>query len=176
MKDLVAKIKRRAAAIRRRIAANAKDRKAIAKLRSLVRKRKAEAPKWISKSGAKFIRAFEGFSAKPYNDPAGYATVGIGHLLGYRGVTDADRRGVWIAGQNTPGQLSESEALELLRQDLRNSIEPAVRSLFISGPLRGKFEQPLYDALVSFAYNLGPGSLQGSPGFETLTAALRSGR
>ena len=61
----------------------------------------------------------------------------------------------------------------------RPAVEAGESLGFLPGDMKEKLDpymQPLYDALVSFAYNLGPGSLQGSPGFETLTAALRSGR
>lgn len=133
--------------------------------------------RWISPQGVKFIASWEGFpnNGRPYNDPVGYATVGYGHLLGYRPVNDADRRAIWVPGQKEPGRLTQAEARRLLRQKLRQSYEPPVRKLFTSGPLRGKFTQGLYDSLVSFAYNLGPGSVQGAAGFETLTAAIQSG-
>lgn len=33
------------------------------------------------------VAHFEGFFSCPYNDPVGYATIGFGHLIGYRRVT-----------------------------------------------------------------------------------------
>lgn len=133
--------------------------------------------RWISPKGVEFIASWEGFpnNGKPYNDPVGYATVGYGHLLGYRPVTAADNRAVWVPGQKTPGRLTKREARKLLKQKLRKTYEPPVRELFTTGPLRGKFRQGAYDALVSFAFNLGPGSVQGVPGFETLGRAIDSG-
>jgi lysozyme len=133
---------------------------------------------WISRQGVEFIAEFEGLpnGGKPYNDPIGYATVGYGHLLGYRPVQASDFNGIWLAVQERPGRLSPEEARELLRLDLRKDYEPAVRKLFArGGPLDGKFTQGRYDALVSFAFNLGPASVQGVPGFETMGRAIAAG-
>ena len=117
------------------------------------------------------------FLAVPSDELDGHATVGIGHLIHYGPVTDADRRGIWVEGQRTPGRLTRDEAERLLARDLAETYEPAVRRLFEPGQyLAGRFEQALFDALVSFAYNLGPASLTpGTPGFETLGRAIQSG-
>lgn len=133
----------------------------------------------ISNNGLRFIAEFEGLpnEGRPYNDPVGYATVGYGHLLGYRPVQPRDRRAKWVKHQKRPGQLTKKEARRLLRKDLGNKYEPAVRALFKrGGPLHGKFRQERYDALVSFAYNLGAGSLTGTPGFETIGRAVKAGQ
>jgi len=149
---------------------------AIKKLRSLIRKRRQVRP--ISDKGVRFIAEFEGFFPKPYNDPVGYATVGYGHLLGYRAVRPSDHHSIWVKGQKRPGVLTKGEARQLLRQELARKYEPAVTRLFESGgPLHGKFDQAFYDALVSFAFNLGPASMvPGTPGFETLGRAIQSGK
>jgi lysozyme len=130
-----------------------------------------------SDAGVQFISEFEGFYAEPYNDPAGFATVGFGHLLGYRPVSANDRKAIWIDGQETPGRLTQDEARRLLARELSQTYEPPVRALFLDGgPLAGKFEQSLFDALVSFAYNLGPGAVTpGTSGFETVGRAIQSG-
>ena len=151
--------------------------RAIRKLRGLIKQ--AESVKKISDQGVAFIAEFEGLpnGGRPYNDPVGYATVGYGHLIGYRPVLEADHADIWISGQMTPGKLTRDEALKLLKQDLARKYEPAVRALFeVDGPLVNSFSQPLYDALVSFAYNLGTGSLTGASGFETMGRAIRSGK
>lgn len=147
--------------------------RAIIKLRRLIEKATVLE---ISNKGLKFIGEFEGFYDRPYNDPVGYATVGYGHLIGYRPVQPQDKTARWVKNQKTPGVLTKAEALELLRRDLNARYEPAVRGLFRGlGPLRHVYTQGLYDALVSFAYNLGPGSVLGAPGFETMGRAIAAG-
>ena len=93
-----------------------------------------------------FIAGFEGYYAEPYNDPAGHCTIGYGHLIHYGGCTRKDFR-KW-------GSLSEAEARQLLRQDLR-SYEGAVREKIGST----RVTRPMMTALTSFTFNLGPGML-----------------
>jgi len=151
--------------------------RAIKRLRKLIER--AQVDPSISDKGVEFIAEFEGLpnGGRPYNDPVGYATVGYGHLIGYRPVLETDHADIWLSGQQTPGKLNRSEAKTLLKQDLARKYEPAVRALFSpGGPLAGRFDQPLYDALVSFAYNLGTGALTGAAGFETVGRAIWSGK
>ncbi len=129
----------------------------------------------ISPHGLAFIAEFEGFFPEPYNDPVGYATVGCGRLIGYRPVQASDRQGVWVQGQQAPGRLTKVEARRLLRQKIEANYEPAVRALFEPGGyLEGMWTQGRHDSLVSFAFNLGPNSVKGVPGFETMGRAIRS--
>lgn len=94
----------------------------------------------ISERGIALIRRFEGFSAAPYLCPAGYWTIGYGHVM----------------PKHEPMQLTESEASLLLMADMRCA-EVAVTRL-IQAPLT----QSQFDALVSFTFNLGGGALQRS--------------
>lgn len=152
--------------------------KAVRYLRHLLRKATAVTSETdTSPAGVRFIADFEGFLAVPSDELDGHATVGIGHLIHHGPVTDADRRGIWIDGQKRPGRLTRQEAERLLAKDLAERFDPAVRRLFLDGgPLQGKFEQTLFDALVSFAYNLGTGAVTpGTPGFETIGRAITAG-
>src|SRR3954462_14334785 len=96
----------------------------------------------ISKKGVVFIAGFEGFRSEPYNDPAGYATVGYGHLIRYGPVRVTDR------------PISKRKAIRLLKKDMHKSAS-AVRKLDL------KLTQAEFDALVSFAFNLGFGYFSG---------------
>jgi lysozyme len=106
-----------------------------------------------SAHGVALIASFEGFLREPYADPAGFATVGYGHLIARRGVTAADRRATWIEGQERPGRLTPREGRRLLARDLARDAEPAIRRLAL--PLR----QHQFDALASFVFNLGAGAI-----------------
>lgn len=96
----------------------------------------------LSENGARFIAEFEGIYHEPYNDPAGHATIGIGHLIHYGPVTQADRD-QW-------GTLTDEECWQLLYSDVNEKYGPAVEQQ-ITVPLN----QNQFDALVSFALNLG---------------------
>jgi GH24 family phage-related lysozyme (muramidase) len=150
--------------------------KAVRKLRKILARKTDASNARLSPAGTKFVSDFEGYFSDPYNDPVGYATVGFGHLLGYRPVNAADRNGIWVPGQRKPGRLTVEEARELLARDISRDYAPTVRRLFIDGPLAGQFDQALFDALVSFAYNLGVGSVRpGTVGFETIGRAIERG-
>jgi len=96
----------------------------------------------ITQNGLDLIKRFEGFSRTVYFCPAGYPTIGYGHVV----KDDED----FSAG------IDEAQAEELLRQDAQIAERAVLR--LINVPLTdGQF-----DALVSFTYNLGGGALQRS--------------
>ncbi|MCP4394494.1 MAG: lysozyme [Alphaproteobacteria bacterium] len=96
----------------------------------------------ISTEGLYLIKKFEGFSPEIYICPAGYPTIGYGHLL--------------RKGEDFSGGISENAAEDLLRKDVLVAERAVLR--LINVPLTdGQF-----DALVSFTYNLGSGALQRS--------------
>lgn len=96
----------------------------------------------ITQNGLDLIKRFEGFSRTVYFCPAGYPTIGYGHVV----KEDED----FSAG------IDEAQAEELLRQDAQIAERAVLR--LINVPLTdGQF-----DALVSFTYNLGGGALQRS--------------
>lgn len=98
----------------------------------------------ISKQGLDLICRFEGFSPVIYICPAGYPTIGYGHLI-----TEANKER-FLDG------VDEDEALELLRSDVGKAERTVLR--LITVPLT----QGQFDALVSFTFNLGSGALQRS--------------
>ena len=96
----------------------------------------------ITQNGIDLIKRFEGFSAKIYICPAGYPTIGYGHVV--------------KAHEDFSAGIDEALAEELLRQDAVIAERAVLR--LINVPLTdGQF-----DALVSFTYNLGGGALQRS--------------
>lgn len=98
----------------------------------------------ISSNGLDLIKRFEGFAPRVYICPAGYPTIGYGHL---------------VSGDDYKGEtIDEAEATRLLAGDVGHAAS-AVRHL-IKNPER--LTQGQFDALVSFAFNLGAGALQAS--------------
>jgi RHS repeat-associated protein len=100
--------------------------------------------RYISEKGVQFIAEFEGFRPNAYNDPGGNnCTIGFGDLL-HRGPCTPEELKM---------QISREEGYKRFRSKLP-SYEEGVKKR-IKSPLT----QNQFDALVSFAYNLGPGTL-----------------
>lgn len=95
----------------------------------------------VSQKGLNFIKSFEGFSSKPYRCPAGYKTIGYGHL---------------IKDNENIESVTKSYAVELLKQDVEaaESIVRRFTKVFLT--------QNQFDMLVSFVFNLGGGAYQRS--------------
>lgn len=93
----------------------------------------------ISVDGLRLIESFEGFSAVRYLDAVGVPTIGYG-------TTAADISPL-------PSRCTRSQAEGWLAGHIASKYAPAVLSLGV--PLN----QHQFDALCSFAYNLGPGSM-----------------
>lgn len=94
----------------------------------------------ISQKGIDLIKSFEGCKLEAYKCPAGVWTIGYGH-------TKTAKEGMKII---------QEEAEELLKNDLviyENAVLKNVTSAI---------NQPIFDALVSFTYNLGEGNLKSS--------------
>lgn len=105
-----------------------------------------------SQAGIDLIKQFEGLELTAYPDPGTGGepwTIGYGHTGGVK-----------------PGDtVTEAEAEELLRQDLEK-FEDCVNA-YVSVPIT----QSQFDALVSFAFNVGCGALKSS----TLLRLLNNG-
>ncbi len=99
-----------------------------------------------SDKGLALIKSFEGFSARPYLCPAGVPTIGYGATY----YPDGRR----VTMQDKP--VTEADATAMLRSMLA-SYEAGV-SRYVLVPLT----QGQFDALVSFAYNLGLSALKSS--------------
>jgi lysozyme len=98
--------------------------------------------KQITKNGFNIIKKYESFYALPYFCPAGFLTIGYGHVIKKNEIFNQ--------------AISMDEALYLLKKDVRIA-ENAVKHQ-ISYPINDN----QFDALVSFTFNLGSGQLQRS--------------
>jgi GH24 family phage-related lysozyme (muramidase) len=115
-------------------------------------------PKHLSDAGTRFIATFEGFGRRLYNDVAGHCTIGYGHLV-HRGNCTGREPQRFRAG------LSESEALDLLREDA------ALRVSVVRAAVTVALTQNQFDALVSFVFNVGETNF----GTSTLLRKLNEG-
>ncbi len=118
-------------------------------------------PTTVSQKGLEFLVAQEGFIPYAYNDSQGHATFGVGHLLHHGPVTAADRK-QWGTKENPKPR---ALVLRVLREDLAKRFEPAVRDT-IKTPLK----EHQFDALVSFAFNIGTNGFRGSTVAKRLNA------
>ena len=92
-----------------------------------------------SKNGIKLITQFEGCRLVSYQDSGGVWTIGYGHTSGvYKGMT-----------------ITQEQAEKYFHDDIK-PIEEYLNSLNIG------LTQGQYDALVSFAYNIGLGRFKNS--------------
>ncbi len=98
----------------------------------------------ISPQGAGYIASAEGFRGELYEDDAGHCTVGYGHLV-HLGACNGD-----VSEAPFTGGISQEDAVALFSSKLV-SYEDAVTAAFGDHLTQGQF-----DALTSFAYNLGP--------------------
>lgn len=97
------------------------------------------------KNGIQLIEEFEGFKPKMYKDAVGLPTIGFGTLI-----DTADEK--WLL----TATITKEQAEDLLRKELvmiENKLKLMVTTMI---------NQNQYDALVSFAYNLGVYNLKTS--------------
>ena len=100
----------------------------------------------LSPQGLKLIAYFEGVRLKPYKCSAGLWTVGIGHLIG--------------DGSYLPDSYKRVFTLEEVYALLAKDVARFERGVERYCPNR--LTQSCFDALVSFSFNLGLGTLQRS--------------
>jgi len=101
------------------------------------------------------IKGFEDLRSELYNDARGFATIGWGHLV-HRGAVGAD-----------PGAEAQfRDGIDAARADVlfANDVGAAVLGVerILDPDLLPKLHARTFDALVSFAFNLGVRALQGS--------------
>ncbi|MBQ2368394.1 MAG: lysozyme [Bacteroidaceae bacterium] len=99
-----------------------------------------------SERGVDMIIAFEGMELNAYKCPAGVWTIGVGHTGEVDGIPV--KRGMLI---------TQAQAKSLLREDLSKAERYINRQSFAE-----RLTQGMFDALVSFIFNVGTGAFQTS--------------
>ena len=102
----------------------------------------------ISAEGLALIKKFEGCELEAYQDAVGVWTIGYGHIKGVK-------EGMTITKQQAEEMLLE----ELVEYE--NYVLEAVNH---------QLDQCMFDALVSWTYNLGPSNLNSSTMLKVLNA------
>jgi lysozyme len=113
----------------------------------------------MSAPGLQRLVTEEGLRLDPYNDSAGHATIGIGHLIHFGPVTQAD--------VNRFDGFTEQGAVALLAQDVRP------RERFVDDAVTVALGQNEFDALVSLVFNIGTGAFSSSTVLRRLNAGER---
>ena len=103
----------------------------------------------ISQEGIALIKKFEGCELEAYKCAAGVLTIGYGHT---KGVTESMK-------------ITQSEAESMLVEELVEYEKAVLDAVTIS------IDQCMFDALVSWTYNLGPTNLRSS----TMLTVLNKG-
>jgi lysozyme len=93
-----------------------------------------------SQDGLNLIESSEGLRTMPYQDVAGYWSIGYGHKI--------------LAGEDFSAGITPSQAQALLQQDLGH-VEDAMRQLLPINCTQGQ-----WDACADFGYNLGVNALR----------------
>ena len=101
----------------------------------------------ISDKGIELIEMFESFRAEPYLDAVGVPTIGFG--------TTRYSNGERVRMDDKP--ISRDEAADIMRKQINDTYGAAVNK-YATAPTT----QDQFDALTSFTYNLGTGSLRKS--------------
>jgi len=96
-----------------------------------------------SQNGLNFIAREEGEVDHVYKDIAGIPTIGIGHVV--------------RPGESFPNGITHDQALQILAGDVSTAEGAVNKDITYSG-----LTQNMFDALVSFTFNCGTGSLAGS--------------
>ncbi len=133
----------------------------------------------VSPPGINFIISFEGMRSEMYDDNAGHCTIGIGHLIhqgscvhpiyvknGSQAQLSSQQRKYLALEAPFYQPLSQPAATNLFRMDVAKA-EDVVNSLVAVA-----LNQPQFDALVSFAFNVGTFGFANS----TLIKRLNIGR
>ncbi len=118
-----------------------------------------------SEHGTQLLAEWEGFRNEVYDDAAGLPTIGVGHLLTKN---ERDSGKIIIKGQAVDYSqgLSDQEVIDLLAQDLER-FEAAVNDA-----VQVALNQNQFDALVSFAFNVGTHAFKSSTLLKKLNQGL----
>lgn len=106
-------------------------------------------PRQLNTQSILLIKDFEHWSPNPYNDSAGYCTIGYGHLVALKSCSAIPL-----------GEFENGISLERGRQLLER--DTLMARLAIQKEVSGPISDDQFGALVSFVFNVGERHLKGS--------------
>jgi lysozyme len=111
----------------------------------------------VSDKAIKMIMHHEGLRLKPYRCPAKLWTIGVGHVL-YpdQGKIPLNERDSYQLRPEDNRVFTQEEVNNILKADLRRFEQGVSRYITV------ELNQGMFDALVSFSFNVGLGTLQRS--------------
>lgn len=133
------------------------------------------APTKLDRAGEEFIAVHEGEKLYLYNDPAKFATFGIGHLVARKPVSELSattHRKYGTEAKPLPRDKARALSRELFRKDVAKHVN-AVLTLV---PERWRDTPGRLTVFTSMSFNLGPGILTAAPPLTSLGEALRGQR
>jgi len=95
----------------------------------------------LGPKGTELIQSFEGLSLKPYYCPAGILTVGYGHTG-----SDIQKGKVY----------TQADVNAFFKKDIQKFVD------CVNNAVKVQINQHQFDAMVSLAYNIGPGAFKNS--------------
>ncbi len=119
----------------------------------------AEGARQVYAPGVEHLKQSEGFVAMPYEDVAGYCTIGYGHLI------HRDSCAVHVPVEFQDG-VTEHEGEHLLREDMGIAERAVIEE--VSVPL----DDHEFASLVSFTYNVGRANFASSTLLQKLNAGF----
>jgi lysozyme len=119
----------------------------------------------MSQHGLQLLEQWEGFKLQVYKDSAGLPTIGVGHLITKSELASGTINIAGVPVKYADG-LTQQQVTDLLAQD----VVPAQNA--VNNGVKVALNQNQFDALVSFAFNVGNGAFAGS----TLLKLLNQGQ
>jgi len=109
----------------------------------------------VSKAAIDLVKSFEGLRLKPYLDAVGIPTIGYGTIM------YPDGKKVSLSDP----EISEAKSIEYLEYEINQKASAVEKMTSVA------LNDNEFDALVSFAYNVGVGALQKSTLLKFLNAS-----
>jgi GH24 family phage-related lysozyme (muramidase) len=113
-----------------------------------------------SQRGIDILKDLEAFSAEPYPDEGGDATIGYGHWMHKGPPTEDEKLIRWTVEQ---AEADLVEQLKKYEQELNDKIVPVMME---------RLKQSQFDALVLWTYNCGIGALQRCSWLKSLNRGM----